>query len=594
MKTRLTLLLVVLFAIGLTLACAGGVDDVDDASVDVNDDGANDDVNDDIDDDVDDDVDDDADDDEWSEEVTGEADISDNTNILPDDQVAQAEIIENAVIFPKEGNEELLAIEEGDVIVSGYENGFLRKVTSISETGESITFQTIEASLVDAFDSMDVVMEIPLESAKGLVDVVFDGMVLFDGTVEGSSLRVEITHGEFHFNPVLKAEIVISGNSLERFYFEIDSDLSAILDATATSTAEFTVYGLEVSIPIATSPYVVILIGGFPVVIRASLDLVSGFEASFNASLEVSGGASVESPIKAGVLYENGSWYLIEETNFQFTPFGPEFSGNVTSEFESYCDFSLNVNFYELAGPFVKIGPKTTIRKYLIPWCQWEVLAGVDGSIGIESTFLGPIPNIEFTLFDTEHVLLASDPCDNDDDVDDDVNDDVDDDIDDDVNDDVDDDINDDADDDVDDDADDDAWTIEIVDSNNTGSLNSIALDSADNAHISYCDAGNGDLKYATNASGSWVLTTVDSGRHVGAHTSIALDSADHVHISYWGNNDLKYTTNITGLWVLTTVDSEGLWTGYCTSIALDSADRVHISYYDVINDDLKYATNRP
>lgn len=73
----------------------------------------------------------------------------------------------------------------------------------------------------------------------------------------------------------------------------------------------------------------------------------------------------------------------------------------------------------------------------------------------------------------------------------------------------------------------------------------SIALDSSDNGYISFYDNTNGDLKYATNATGSWVTTTVDSTGNVGMHTSIALDSADNVHISYYDytNGNLKYAS---------------------------------------------------
>jgi hypothetical protein len=118
----------------------------------------------------------------------------------------------------------------------------------------------------------------------------------------------------------------------------------------------------------------------------------------------------------------------------------------------------------------------------------------------------------------------------------------------------------------------------------------SIATDSNDTVHISYYDATNGDLKYATNASGSWVTQTVDSAGDVGGYTSIAVDSNNKVHISYSDvtNNDLKYATNVSGSWVTETVDSAG---GINTSIAIAN-NKVHISYYDVSNRDLKYASN--
>jgi hypothetical protein len=126
----------------------------------------------------------------------------------------------------------------------------------------------------------------------------------------------------------------------------------------------------------------------------------------------------------------------------------------------------------------------------------------------------------------------------------------------------------------------------------------SVALDSSDKVHISYRDVTNEDLKYATNGSGSWMTTTVDSSGSVGWHTSVAVDSSDKVHISYYDatNDHLKHATNASGSWVTETVDSglgySALYSGRYTSIAIDTSDNVHIHYYDATNEELKYATN--
>ena len=65
----------------------------------------------------------------------------------------------------------------------------------------------------------------------------------------------------------------------------------------------------------------------------------------------------------------------------------------------------------------------------------------------------------------------------------------------------------------------------------------SIATDSSNKVRIHYYDATNEELKYATNASGSWAIETVDSGlgidRGGNRVTGIVLDSSDKAHIAY-------------------------------------------------------------
>ncbi|HEY48772.1 MAG TPA: hypothetical protein G4O13_01845 [Dehalococcoidia bacterium] len=144
------------------------------------------------------------------------------------------------------------------------------------------------------------------------------------------------------------------------------------------------------------------------------------------------------------------------------------------------------------------------------------------------------------------------------------------------------------------------AWEYQLVDNTlHVGWNTSIAVDGNDKVHISYSDPsaileypGNGYLKYATNAPGTWSIEVIDD-EDAGFFTGNAVDGNDAVHIAYYSwdgfTGELRYATNASGTWERETVDSEGITGLYC-AIALDSAGKPHISYWEHDNKDLKYA----
>jgi hypothetical protein len=126
----------------------------------------------------------------------------------------------------------------------------------------------------------------------------------------------------------------------------------------------------------------------------------------------------------------------------------------------------------------------------------------------------------------------------------------------------------------------------------NVARENAIAVDSNDHPHVSFSfrDGGNEDLVYARNVTGTWLLNTVDYTGSVGMENDIALDSADNVHISHWqwSGNKLRYSTNASGTWATDVISDDTGWDR--TAIALDRDDKVHFAYMNA--DNLVYATN--
>lgn len=105
-----------------------------------------------------------------------------------------------------------------------------------------------------------------------------------------------------------------------------------------------------------------------------------------------------------------------------------------------------------------------------------------------------------------------------------------------------------------------------------------IKLDSNDKYHIAYHHKPSQTLKYATNASGSWVIETVLSGfgSNTGYSAGIAVDSNNNPHISgYTGGT--HYATKSGGVW---TVEQASGSAGYYTNVEIASNGDPYVSVY--------------
>ena len=132
-------------------------------------------------------------------------------------------------------------------------------------------------------------------------------------------------------------------------------------------------------------------------------------------------------------------------------------------------------------------------------------------------------------------------------------------------------------------------WTETIIDNNpNSAHHPSIAIDRFGAIHIAYIDANNDILRYATNTSGQWVLTTLgsatyDNDDHRGTAIVIhPVTNAVHIVTSTNDNTyrDLVHHTNETGSWINTTITNTLSDEGHDPSMAMDSNGNLYVAYY--------------
>ncbi len=135
-------------------------------------------------------------------------------------------------------------------------------------------------------------------------------------------------------------------------------------------------------------------------------------------------------------------------------------------------------------------------------------------------------------------------------------------------------------------------WAFDTVDrEGDVGRFSSLVYDPDGAAHISYWNADTGEVRYAGNASGSWVIETVATLASVetgfeGARriTSIGLAADGSPRVAF---------SDVSGLW-LATRTADGTWTdvrileaggrplGQLVSMEIDDADRVHLAFFEV------------
>ncbi|MBH0197948.1 MAG: fibronectin type III domain-containing protein [Nitrospira sp.] len=144
-------------------------------------------------------------------------------------------------------------------------------------------------------------------------------------------------------------------------------------------------------------------------------------------------------------------------------------------------------------------------------------------------------------------------------------------------------------------------WTVSVVDQGCCVVRVSLAVDPSGGVHIVYANYTTGQLKYAQNVSGTWTIETIDSEDtyyNSLSVPSLGLDAAGKAHVSYYSCHvsnsscdygELRYASNSSGTWHLAAIES--VVPVYDTDIALDSQGKAHISY--TTNKGLRYATNK-
>ena len=255
----------------------------------------------------------------------------------------------------------------GDIIIgqddSAAPNGFLRRVTSKSVQGGSVIVETEPATMMDAFEDMNIFESHPLLPSDVVSYKLFNGskyfpgrdnklfsvdlnVILFDqdGDIETTNDQIRLD-GNYAFTADLFAEIEMEFFSLKKFEAGIETNESVNLDLTANFQWEFN--------EAAEFDLAEFHIGAIPLGGVVWLVPTLTVEAHIQGDLTVTfvTGISYTQKLRYGVGYADNSYYVISDgtKNFNYTP--PQF----TAEFNFEPGASINASclLYGVAGPYM-------------------------------------------------------------------------------------------------------------------------------------------------------------------------------------------------------------------------------------------------
>lgn len=295
--------------------------------------------------------------------------LSDSTIVLSHSILESSLVsIDSSRIVFSPGNDTLNKIHSGSILVGGISiaapNGFLRKITSVSNSNGEIICNTQQASLTDAIVNADIevtrnisdsnIMQIDssgiditarkrsgtsfkrISLSAGITfdTAIYDG----DGNYKTTNDQIRII-GSVQGTPSLSFILKIRHRQVQQFEIEYNQSLTEKLAAYCNvKLLSFDINQLLYTIQLYP---VEIWFGPIPIVFTQSLPIVAGIKGSVDEY--ITAGVQNSTTLDEGINYENGNWATINSAtnNFKLDPLTFGISASVEPYLELRYEFRL-------------------------------------------------------------------------------------------------------------------------------------------------------------------------------------------------------------------------------------------------------------
>ncbi|MDB4960538.1 MAG: exported protein of unknown function [Myxococcales bacterium] len=310
--------------------------------------------------------------------------INPRVTVLPHVPGPDMTVSSNALAFPRSGNDTLLDLGVGDIVVSGAGEGFLRRVSSVDAARDHILIATTDADLSDALLDGSIAGSF---GGQGKADTHQLPAISFSTSnndlVREGNVLVKVLNASLSLDPQVDLDIGVQGGSLSMFELVLRGKLSGDIDLDIDALEGSG--GPEITLWQSPPTIFYQQVGILPVVetITTSVRLKVEAVARGRGRLHIHAGASTT--IEAGIKYDASGWSPVAtETHHA--------EGNVPGSSATFDEVGarawlvarVDVKLYGVAGPYVRVGPQIEIVRD-------RIHDDFDGSVGVRADVGGQV-----------------------------------------------------------------------------------------------------------------------------------------------------------------------------------------------------------
>lgn len=340
--------------------------------------------------------------------------IADNVVIISQDDsniISSPSDLVNG-IYKVQFNNGVPNIGVNNIIVGNENRGFLRKVNSVSSSGNILEMKTTQATMDDLFNDVSIQFNTDISSSskgkifkeqkikinhlsKG-VTIDNDGFVFdFSDTVlyqEGNG-TFKIANGNVTFNPnfIFDADYSLLGG-LDFLEFKANKAslaINCVLDFTFSQ--DFNLPTFEKTLADFDKTFIV-LAGGAPVVITVNTELVAELNVGIASNITYQFDWTKSFSLTTGVKYENNNWTGTYDLSSNFNINSMSFGGQANLSQNLTITPRVSLKFYDVIGPYCEPAMTEDFNFNITsPSLDWDsdLKVGLDLKTGVDISVLG-------------------------------------------------------------------------------------------------------------------------------------------------------------------------------------------------------------